>query len=518
MEAIRIENLKSLIDTGQIPLKSMNLLLGPNSSGKSTFLRVFPLLKQSIEVRTRGPILWYGDYVDFGNYATAVHKGASEIAFHFDIKVEGTKGKNLYYYNRNPNFVENKNIKIKTCIKENNDTTFIYKLILSFDDQIIDIGFSAKGKVETLKVNESNLTNYCDNLRTINTLGLFPRIREISKSDESIDVFGGPYHQGILFFNQLYELLKSKNRKNTSDNTLRRLLFKFGIGSKNQVLRNIIDNTTSLKHLQKQIVEWNLYNKDFIIFNDLLVASRISFILDYAEDYLTNSIMNFSYVAPLRATAQRYYRRQDLAISEVDFQGQNLAMFIDNMSDKTLQSFQDWVSEHFGFYPYTKSSEGHISLRIVDSISKEDYNIADRGFGYSQILPVITLLWSVVTGENTTYRRTRIRTKSKILTIEQPELHLHPKLQAQLTHAFIAAIKLAKERDITLKLIIETHSQTIVNTLGHQIAEQNFSSKDASIVLFENNQSKSCCAVSLAHYNKDGYLENWPIGFFEPQN
>jgi predicted ATP-dependent endonuclease of OLD family len=518
MEAIRIENLKSLKDTGQIPLKSMNLLLGPNSSGKSTFLRVFPLLKQSIEVRTRGPILWYGDYVDFGNYATAVHKGESEIAFHFDIKVDGAKGRGLYYYNRNPNFVENKNIHIKTCIKENNDTTYIYKLVLSFDDQIIDIGFSPKGKVESLKVNESNFNSHCDNLRTINTLGLFPRIRELSKSDESIDVFGAHYHQGILFFNQLFDLLKSKNRKNTSDNTLRRLLLKFGIGSKKQVLKNFIDNTISLKYLQKQIANWKTSNKDFINFNDLLIASRISFILDYAEDYITNSIMNFSYVAPLRATAQRYYRRQDLAISEVDFQGQNLAMFIDNMSDKTLESFQNWVSEHFGFYPYTKSSEGHISLRIVDSTSKEDYNIADRGFGYSQILPVITLLWSVVTGENTTFRRTRIRTKSKILAIEQPELHLHPKLQAQLTHAFLAAIKLAKERDITLKLVIETHSQTIVNTLGHQIAEKNFSPEDASIVLFENSQSKSCCSVNLAYYNKEGYLENWPIGFFEPQN
>ena len=516
MEAIRIENLKSIKDTGQIPLKSINLLLGPNSSGKSTFLRVFPLLKQSIEVRTKGPILWYGDYVDFGNFATAVHKGSAEIVFHFDIKVEGSKGKNLYY--RSPNFVENKNVNIKICIKENNDSTYIYKLILSFDDQLIDIGFSTKGKVETLKVNESILTSYCDNLRTINTLGLFPRIREISKSDESIDVFGSHYHQGILFFNQLYELFKSKNRRNTSDSTLKRLLIKFGIGSQNQVLNNIIENTISLKHFQKQIADWKTFDKDFRVFNDLLIASRIPLLLDYVEEYFTDSIMNFSYVAPLRASAQRYYRRQDLAISEVDFQGQNLAMFIDNMSDKTLENFQNWVSKHFGFYPYTKSSEGHISLRIIDTISKEDYNIADRGFGYSQILPVITLLWSVVTGENTSYRRTRYRSKSKILAIEQPELHLHPKLQAQLTHAFLAAIKLAKEREITLKLIIETHSQTIVNTLGHQIAENNFSAEDASIVLFENNQSKHCCTVNLANYNKEGYLENWPIGFFEPQN
>jgi predicted ATPase len=46
MDSIRIQNLRCLSDTGFIQIKPITVLLGQNSSGKSTFLRVLPLLKQ----------------------------------------------------------------------------------------------------------------------------------------------------------------------------------------------------------------------------------------------------------------------------------------------------------------------------------------------------------------------------------------------------------------------------------------------------------------------------------------
>ncbi|MEC4853537.1 MAG: AAA family ATPase, partial [Jaaginema sp. PMC 1079.18] len=77
MEEIRIERLRCLSDTGDISIKPITILLGQNSSGKSTFLRVFPLLKQSVESRTTGPILWNGRLVDFGNYEDAHEIGSN---------------------------------------------------------------------------------------------------------------------------------------------------------------------------------------------------------------------------------------------------------------------------------------------------------------------------------------------------------------------------------------------------------------------------------------------------------
>ena len=58
MKSIGIKNLRSLKNVEQIEIKPITILVGRNSSGKSTFLRIFPLLKQTLEAKTAEPILW----------------------------------------------------------------------------------------------------------------------------------------------------------------------------------------------------------------------------------------------------------------------------------------------------------------------------------------------------------------------------------------------------------------------------------------------------------------------------
>lgn len=62
MNAICIENLRCLTDAGLLEIKPITLLVGTNSSGKSTLLRTFPLLRQSIKASIEGrscePIWW----------------------------------------------------------------------------------------------------------------------------------------------------------------------------------------------------------------------------------------------------------------------------------------------------------------------------------------------------------------------------------------------------------------------------------------------------------------------------
>ena len=65
---IKIKNFRSFKDMDYIDIKPITILIGRNSSGKSSFLRTFPMLKQSFEEKTRSPILLYGNYIDFGTY------------------------------------------------------------------------------------------------------------------------------------------------------------------------------------------------------------------------------------------------------------------------------------------------------------------------------------------------------------------------------------------------------------------------------------------------------------------
>lgn len=48
MEKIQIKNFRSIKDSGAIEIKPITVLLGKNSCGKSSFLRISPLLKPTL--------------------------------------------------------------------------------------------------------------------------------------------------------------------------------------------------------------------------------------------------------------------------------------------------------------------------------------------------------------------------------------------------------------------------------------------------------------------------------------
>lgn len=76
LHAVRLVNLRSLEDTGEIELRPLTILVGANSSGKSSFLRFFPLLRQTEREESGSPLLFFGADVDFGEYKDARRAGA----------------------------------------------------------------------------------------------------------------------------------------------------------------------------------------------------------------------------------------------------------------------------------------------------------------------------------------------------------------------------------------------------------------------------------------------------------
>jgi len=109
--AIRIENLRSLKDTGFIQIKPLTILLGANSSGKSTFLRSFLLFAQSVNKQLRGPISWFDDaMVDFGDYQTAINATAKEngepirFSYVIDNVNDDWRDFRIYDFGRRPRF------------------------------------------------------------------------------------------------------------------------------------------------------------------------------------------------------------------------------------------------------------------------------------------------------------------------------------------------------------------------------------------------------------------------------
>ncbi len=93
LEAFGVKNLRCLADTGLVPIRPITVLVGRNSSGKSTFLRAFPLLRQSVETARNSPILWYDErYVDFGSLQDAANNLLSEPSVTFQFRLRLPQG------------------------------------------------------------------------------------------------------------------------------------------------------------------------------------------------------------------------------------------------------------------------------------------------------------------------------------------------------------------------------------------------------------------------------------------
>ena len=120
--------------------------MGSNSSGKSTFLRSFPLFAQSVKKNLRGPISWFDDsMVDFGSYETAINFGASKdegIAFSYILKAPFTtydfygyrSTKSWYFEKILSSFF--KDIKCKVSFANDKNGTYVNSVNLSTDSDV----------------------------------------------------------------------------------------------------------------------------------------------------------------------------------------------------------------------------------------------------------------------------------------------------------------------------------------------------------------------------------------------
>lgn len=131
-----------------------------------------------------------------------------------------------------------------------------------------------------------------------------------------------------------------------------------------------------------------------------------------------------------------------------------------------------------------------ISINCDGSINK--FKPENVGYGFSYSLPIVVAGLTVQKGDT--------------LIIENPEAHLHPGAQSRIM-LFLSLV--AKSGVI---VIIETHSQNILNGLRINLKKGILESNDASVLFFGDYDSKRVIKVSM---DQNGQIEHWPLGFFD---
>lgn len=97
--------------------------------------------------------------------------------------------------------------------------------------------------------------------------------------------------------------------------------------------------------------------------------------------------------------------------------------------------------------------------------------------------------------------------------MEQPEIHLHPQVQAELADVFISAIRSRENGSArNVQLIVESHSEHFLNRLQRRIAEGDITPNDVAIYFCK--RVGSATELEPLEVNLYGDIENWPENFF----
>lgn len=517
MKELRILGLRSLRDTKAIRLAPITVLLGENSSGKSTFLRTLPLLRQTIEVRTSEPLLWYGRLVDFGSFEESVSKFNKEKVIEFEYLIDIDPN----FFTTHSRYFPDVDEKIESCRvrfsivegssnKSNSDSpkiaSYLKTLNLTiFGSQII-ANFNSVPELCFLSIDGTDFTELSNaTFRVGPSLSLTPTIFT-KKDNEQI-----PEKANIA--SKLHSLVKTLVHARTKDESIDELPALVQLANADQMLSSIKSQQQLRGLWKKDVLNWTVDNSDFIELRQLIWASRFENLLDALAQAMRSEGFSISYITPLRAAAERYYRQQGLATNELDAKGENFALFLKSLNTRDRESLRVWLSSSLGVFVESDETRGHVSLYLVDEKSKSKINLADTGFGYSQLLPIAVQLWLAKSRKRNHYSYPGSTPTNALIVVEQPELHLHPRIQAKVADLIAHTIS-QKPGSQKPSVIIETHSEALVNRLGKLVAKGTISANDINIVLFNKTSFSEPTIVTTTGFDSNGFLQDWPLGFF----
>ena len=239
----------------------------------------------------------------------------------------------------------------------------------------------------------------------------------------------------------------------------------------------------------------------------------------YLDNFFSSSVR---YLGPLRDEPKSLYPLSPTADpSDVGLKGEHTAAVLELHKNRTVQyiptsafsdaeikpqsiprpletAVVDWL-QYLGVAEGVESEDkgkfGHeLTVRITGT--KRPHDLTHVGVGVSQVLPI--LVTSLLSEAGTT------------LVFEQPELHLHPKVQTLLADFFLSITQLGKQ------CVLETHSEYLINRIRFRVAaavEQNPWVEAVKMYFVERPPEGS--TFQEVKINEYGAVMDWPEGFFD---
>ncbi|MCD8451433.1 AAA family ATPase [Tenacibaculum dicentrarchi] len=206
-----------------------------------------------------------------------------------------------------------------------------------------------------------------------------------------------------------------------------------------------------------------------------------------------------NYISSFRLYPERTYYETSKIDLKVGKFGENYEDQIISWETKKSPKYKELITilKDLGLLHEIKSKRldgGRFEILIRTKNNGIWSSLSDVGFGISQFLPIIVA--DLQLGKGST------------LFVAQPEIHLHPRIQAQFGDYIIQRILKDNKR-----YIIETHSEYLLNRIRLAIAKKTIEEQDVKTYYIDNN------GVKAKHYDlkflKNGQIKNAPKSFFE---
>ncbi|MBF4486689.1 AAA family ATPase [Flavobacterium sp. CSZ] len=536
-------------DNDSIELKPITILLGANSSGKSSLLQLILLFKQTLNIEGsyESALKLNGKYIGLGeienifknrntdkdltfsfgldsakssfqlNEITRLKRNIETeiIDLYFDfLKIEQLSLKSKKEFERVRKFRFDDNISINVITEIIKEIKRIQRKYKNFDLKVSD-SYDVNIHHQLLRDNiqfkdtnfkkflEIDINEYLDTYKFISEInnhksGEFDIEFDISYSKKNNNLLVNRISviQERLTLIEYHIQKKQGNIKHIlrSDIFENRSLDKYRV----RFGKNVKFDTLNLIPKSDELVETSRFRRT-VIENEIFCNSilKIFYVFNYRLNHSFNST-RINYISPLRAFPKRYYFLDESNVSNSldSIDGDNLTETLKKESN-VISKVNKWLN-NFGLSVSVEDVK-EVIHRLKVNQNGLSLDITDVGFGISQVLPIIVQGF--------------LSKDDSITIVEQPEIHLHPMMQAELADLFIDVIcnTTSKEKKT---LLIETHSESILKRLRRRIAEGKIKNTDVAIYFVHGRKKKTDAAkIERIEIGEKGNFD-WPKEFY----